>query len=335
MVGASFAAGLVKTTGQALKIGIVDARPPAILKDCVARSQPDARVYALSPKSRRFLFDIGAMSLVEDNRRSMPYHDMQVWESEGPGLVRFSANQMGLPELGVIAEDSTIQASCFAALHANSEATGSTPELILDSTVVGLHSDKSPSDNAFTSASASASDAPVQVTLQNSSGRQRVVGARLVVGADGGNSAVRRLAGIPTWGWGYGQRALVATVRTQAPGHGHATAWQVYLPSGPLALLPLWDGYSSIVWSMSVEQATHVGALGAETFQELLNEALTRPPQTQQWTSAARNGTAEGRSMDSPLSVLRREVGHPLASPHLFRCASCASCASCSSCASS
>lgn len=92
--------------------------------------------------------------------------------------------------------------------------------------------------------------------------------SRLLVGADGAMSAVRKLAGISTWGWEYGQEAIVATVCTgndnvhlevndgevneydmpvdEAQGK---TAWQKYLSAGnPLALLPLWGGYSSIVW---------------------------------------------------------------------------------------
>ena len=87
---------------------------------------------------------------------------------------------------------------------------------------------------------------------------KKTVRARLVVGADGGASAVRRLAGLGTWGWGYGQDAVVCTVSlADDSNNGPATAWQRYLthPAGPVALLPLWGGYASVVWSCPTPDA--------------------------------------------------------------------------------
>src|SRR5690606_20773551 len=73
--------------------------------------------------------------------------------------------------------------------------------------------------------------------------------APLVVGADGADSRVRSLGGIEVRGWDYDQRGVVATVTTELP--HRCTAWQRFLPEGPLAFLPLRDGRSSIVWSTS------------------------------------------------------------------------------------
>ncbi len=71
--------------------------------------------------------------------------------------------------------------------------------------------------------------------------------ARLVLGADGAQSAVRRLAGLGADAADYHQTAIVATVATGRP-HEH-TAWQRFMREGTLAFLPLADGTSSIVWS--------------------------------------------------------------------------------------
>ena len=78
-------------------------------------------------------------------------------------------------------------------------------------------------------------------------GETREVRARLVVGADGARSGVRQLAGLRAPGWRYGQKAVVGTVTTADK---HNTAWQRFLPRGPLALLPVTvDGsLSNIVW---------------------------------------------------------------------------------------
>jgi 2-octaprenyl-3-methyl-6-methoxy-1,4-benzoquinol hydroxylase/2-octaprenylphenol hydroxylase len=75
---------------------------------------------------------------------------------------------------------------------------------------------------------------------------------------------LRKLAGIDTRGRDYGQRAIVAHVRTERPHQG--TAWQRFLPDGPLALLPLADGRSSIVWSLPEEEAHRVLSLDDDAF---------------------------------------------------------------------
>ena len=95
--------------------------------------------------------------------------------------------------------------------------------------------------------------------------------------------------------WSYSQRAIVATVKVDASKFPNQvfddspsiifihciflisyriilhlcmakTAWQKYLPTGPLALLPLWDGYSSIVWTTSVAESARLVKLSKEEF---------------------------------------------------------------------
>jgi ubiquinone biosynthesis monooxygenase Coq6 len=78
------------------------------------------------------------------------------------------------------------------------------------------------------------------------------VSARLVVGADGGRSRVRELAGLRSVGWWYNHHAVVSTVLTDKPTH---TAWQRFLPTGPIALLPSVGGYANIVWSTTPDHA--------------------------------------------------------------------------------
>jgi 2-octaprenyl-3-methyl-6-methoxy-1,4-benzoquinol hydroxylase/2-octaprenylphenol hydroxylase len=90
------------------------------------------------------------------------------------------------------------------------------------------------------------------------------VSARLLVAADGAASPLRAMAGIGTRGRDYHQRGVVAHVHTERP---HAnTAWQRFLPTGPLALLPLADGRCSIVWSLPEDEAEHVLALDEAAF---------------------------------------------------------------------
>jgi 2-octaprenylphenol hydroxylase len=83
---------------------------------------------------------------------------------------------------------------------------------------------------------------------------------------------VRDRAGIHARVSDYGQQALVAVVTTERP---HAeTAWQRFLPTGPLAFLPLFDGRSSIVWSLRSDEAQRLLELDDEPFRDALGEAF-------------------------------------------------------------
>jgi ubiquinone biosynthesis monooxygenase Coq6 len=99
------------------------------------------------------------------------------------------------------------------------------------------------------------------------------VKARLVVGADGVNSNLRQLAGLRAPGWKYGLKAAVGTVTTAAP---HTTAWQRFLPDGPLALLPVTsDGsLSNVVWTTTPQEADRLVKLSDDEFAAEVHAAL-------------------------------------------------------------
>ena len=70
----------------------------------------------------------------------------------------------------------------------------------------------------------------------------RRLAARLLVGADGAESPVRKFAGIESRGWDYQSHGVVATVRLEGNGWGgnqDKIAYQRFLPTGPVALLPV------------------------------------------------------------------------------------------------
>ncbi|MGH8034373.1 MAG: FAD-dependent monooxygenase, partial [Lysobacterales bacterium] len=96
--------------------------------------------------------------------------------------------------------------------------------------------------------------------------------AKLLVGADGADSLVRRELGIGQKIWEYGQRAIVAVVETSRANPG--VAWQRFFPGGPLAFLPLVGGSSSIVWSLPDVEARRVLDLTDEEFRAELAAAL-------------------------------------------------------------
>jgi 2-octaprenyl-6-methoxyphenol hydroxylase len=107
---------------------------------------------------------------------------------------------------------------------------------------------------------------PHRVTAQLADGT--TVAARALVAADGARSHLRELAGIQTFGWNYGQSAIVTTVRHERDHHGRAE--EHFLPGGPFAILPLRDNRSSIVWTEETREAERMVALPDDTFHDEL-----------------------------------------------------------------
>ncbi len=193
-----------------------------------AGSPLDTRVVAVSRASEHTLRQAGAWAAIQGPRLE-PYQRMRIWH-EGitpfsPDALVFDAADAGEPNLGYILENRLLQGALldsFRAAGGHVHCAG----------ITGLNF---------------GADA---VELQFAGGALK---SRLVLGADGAQSAVRNLAGISSDTRDYHQLAIVATVATTQP-HEH-TAWQRFMRDGTLAFLPLADGTSSIVWSADEQLA--------------------------------------------------------------------------------
>jgi 2-octaprenylphenol hydroxylase len=243
MVGSCLAALLAREEAFAgWRIALVDPASPRRPDD----GSLDLRVSALSRASERILGAARAWDAIAPH--ASPYERMVVWDAAStpnrPDAVRFTAAETAEPNLGHIVENLRVQ----WALRESPLLRGVTE---VRSALAGLEID----------------DAAARLTLQDG----RRLSCQLVIGADGGQSLVRELAGIGRSGWTYDQTAVVAHLQTGEP--HRATAWQRFLPDGPLAFLPLRDGRVSLVWSTSPENAAALQAAGAGEFAERVTEA--------------------------------------------------------------
>lgn len=237
VVGAACALALSK---QGLEVALVEAvAPPAW-----SEAQADLRVYAFAPDSAALLDGLGAWTPVRD-ARAQPYRRMCVWDAAGGSDLVFDADALGRAQLGWIVEHGLLADRLWAALQR------SPVELRCPARVEALEQD----------------DEGVSLRLDDGS---RVV-ARIAVAADGVASTLRALAGIGTDAHDYGQRGVVAYVDCDRP--HEATAWQRFLPTGPLALLPCADGRCSIVWTLPDDEAARMLALDDEAFSRELTTA--------------------------------------------------------------
>ncbi|WP_341503033.1 UbiH/UbiF/VisC/COQ6 family ubiquinone biosynthesis hydroxylase [Gallaecimonas sp. GXIMD4217] len=238
MVGAALALMLAR---GGLRVTLVDGVEPSSDFDAIA----DTRVSAISDASRALLEGLGAWQHIE---RTGPYADMHVWEQDSSAAIHFSAAEIQADLLGHIVENRQIQLALWRQLRLEANVSLICPASL---------------------ASFARSEQHLLATLDNG----QLVSARLLVGADGAHSRVRELADMPVSFRDYGHHALVATVQTQEP-HQH-TAWQVFKPLGPLALLPLWQqDQCSIVWSTTPEEAKALMALDDDGFNQRLRLAF-------------------------------------------------------------
>lgn len=238
VVGAACALSLAQL---GLAVALVEASEPPRWE----ATRRDLRVYAFAPDNVALLEALQAWQDVAA-ARAQPYRHMRVWDAAGGGELAFDADAFGRRELGWIVEHALLVDRLWARLAAAGV------RVLCPARVEALAQDEQ------------------GVRLQLDDGTRLV--ARLAVAADGADSSMRALAGVAAPRHDYGQRGIVAYVSTARPHED--TAWQRFLPGGPLAFLPCGDGLSSIVWSVPDAEAARLLALDDGAFAAELTRAF-------------------------------------------------------------
>ena len=233
LVGLALAAAL---DASGLSSIVIDPADPDLRKDAAF----DGRTSALSSSSKRMFDTIGISDHFPEP--GCPIRRIEVADGLDPGGLAFDPGEDDEP-LGWMNENRHLR----AALRARAEA-GKNIWLMWkakpEEVIRGEHG--------------------VIVRLEDG----RVVGAPLLVAAEGRNSPMRESAGIRCARWKYDHSAIVSTLRHERP-HEHV-AYEIFYPQGPFALLPMTDdagGHrSAIVWSVSQQDAAGYLALNDDDF---------------------------------------------------------------------
>ena len=279
MTGGMLAAALAER--GALSVCVLERERPEPFEPG-SSPEYDIRVSALSIATKRLFENVGAWEAVR-SRRLCPYRHMMVWDGEaGEGearhrspRTRFDATAIEAEALGYIVENRVVQLALLERLERADKVTLRCPERLASFRRAGADAAPGPASGATPgSASGTAPSAasgtvpPVEVVLESGERLE----TRVLVGADGAGSAVRRLAGIAHERSAYDQHALVATIETELPQQD--ITWQRFVPSGPQAFLPLAGHRASMVWYHEAEEIARLNALDDEAFAREMEAAF-------------------------------------------------------------
>ena len=206
----------------------------------------DSRVYAINHASQALLQGLGAWERLAVDRIS-PYQQMHVWDAVNGAHIDFEARNVAMGHLGHIIEESIIKQALLQCVHQENIT------LIPHCKITELQL------------------RPDEISI--SDGKTIWLGKLLMV-ADGANSAMRELLKVPLIHWPYHQQAIVTSLQTEKS--HQRTAYQVFNRDGPLAFLPLVDSHQcSIVWSTTALNAKSLMILSDEAFGEAITSAFS------------------------------------------------------------
>ncbi|MDX8411282.1 MAG: FAD-dependent monooxygenase [Mariprofundaceae bacterium] len=236
LIGASLPLALA---GSGLQVAVIEPFPAS------APPLPE-RTIALSFGASRILQQLGIWSSLQSHAE--PILTIDIREPGGKDGVRLEHRQNQTDALGYVIENHRL----ISILHG---LVGEHADFICPARLTGLRR----------------SEHGIRVSISDAAG-EREIAAKLLIGADGSYSQVRRFAGIGCRGWDHNQFGIVASVTPERP-HG-GVAFECLRESGPLALLPMDEQRCSIVWTLGPAEAQECLELNDEPFMQALSGAM-------------------------------------------------------------
>lgn len=225
-----------------LRVAVIDR----LQKTTRAAPGFDGRSYALALTSTRMLDTLGVWDAVASHAQPMleiKVTDGRAGEGPSPFFMHFDHAEIEEGPMGHMVEDRHLRNALSEAVAAEKNITRLDHENVVSQRTTG---------------------AGVVLTLESG----KTLCAKLIVGADGRGSGTAERAGIKRIGWSYNQTALVCAIAHEKP-HG-GVAHQFFMPPGPLAILPLTENRSSIVWSEDAKSAARINALPDAAYLDVL-----------------------------------------------------------------
>ena len=218
--------------------------------DASVENRFDGRSYALALSSVRLLKNLNIFKDIID--KSQPILDIKILDGklvQGPSQfsLHFDNNEIHDGPMGQMVEDRFIRKALFTKINKNEQIDYKFNSKVTE------HKKQS---------------GYISVTLDNG----KKLDTKLLVGADGRNSELANRAEIKKSGWKYNQSALVCAIEHEADHNG--VAWQYFMPSGPLAVLPMTGKRSCIVWTEQNANAKAINLFDETRYKKILAARL-------------------------------------------------------------
>ncbi len=229
-----------------LRACVIDVMP----RETRADPDFDGRAYSMALASCRMLTALGLWDRLDAH--AQPILDIRVADGcAGRGaaspVLHFSHTEIEEGPMGHMIEDRHLRAALLDAMDAEPRITHLAGEAVVAQEAQAGH---------------------IAVTLDSGT----VLHGALLIGADGRQGGTAARAGIRKTGWAYDQASVVCAVSHTVPHLG--CAHQFFMPSGPLAILPLTGDRSAVVWSEDADRAQVLMAMDDATFLDALRPAF-------------------------------------------------------------
>ncbi|KJF98546.1 2-octaprenyl-6-methoxyphenyl hydroxylase [Photobacterium leiognathi] len=241
MAGASLAIALDVLSGQALRIAVVEA----VMPEFGTHPGYDSRSIALSYGTTRLLDNIGMWSALKQVSTSI--EDIHVSDRGHAGMVRISAQEQAVDALGYVIE----LADAGEIFHKKIQQIDNI-EMYCPASVQQVER----------------SQEKATITLDNGES----LSTSLLVAADGAISHCCQLVNIGRSEYDFEQTAIIANITTAEPHQNQA--FERFTEHGPVALLPMSQGRSSLVWCVPPEQQQAIMVLSDNEFLAKLQQAF-------------------------------------------------------------
>jgi 2-octaprenyl-6-methoxyphenol hydroxylase len=233
MVGATLGVALAPLN---LRVALIEAIP----HNAAAQPSFDERTTALSNGSRRILETIGVWPALD--ALATPIAKIHVSDQGRFGFARIDAAEQGLAALGYVVANRALGSALWSRLALSKGLKVFCPAEVSQVT---------------------ADDQAVKIEILEA-GATTAIDAKLIVAADGAQSAVRSAFGVAAEARDYGQTAVITTVLPQR--FHDNVAYERFTPSGPLALLPLDGGRCTLVLTLTKDAAQSAMAWSDQEF---------------------------------------------------------------------
>ncbi|KAN0015842.1 hypothetical protein ACTFIU_005789 [Dictyostelium citrinum] len=271
LVGSSMACSIGNNnTTKHLKVALIESSKIQSVEQSISNPIPEIRTISFNNQTIELFKSINVWDTIKSTKRINPFNQVRVWDTSGFEGIHFKDKDLinndndnnNNNAMGYIIENNIVTSSLLSKVKEFENI-----ELFEQTTVKCI--------NDYNEETIRTTSILPSVTLSND---QQLHG-KLIIGADGGNSILKKQLQVPSMGRVYNQKAVVCTLKLGGTKENN-TLFQRFLLTGPIALLPLANGYANIIWSTNLMHAQYLLELDDESFLQQVKDSFLKSPST-------------------------------------------------------